>query len=326
MALATAARARVSLLPRTRTGRSRLFGYLLLAPAILYIAALVGVPFGLALYYSVSNVTTSNLDGGFVGLKNFQDLLHDPAFRQALGNTFVYTIASIFLNSILGTFLSFILMADFVGKRVIRFLILLPWTIPIALTILSWKWMLDSQYSVVNWLGSWNLPLDPPISFVNWTGRQLHLITGPTGIQWLGQPKTAMASVIVVNVWRNFPFSAIILLAGLTSIPPEIIDAARLDGAGPFVRYRAIIVPMIAPILLIGLLFNLVFTITDLTIVYLLTLGGPAGATEVLGTYAFKVGINSGDLSHGAATTLFLFPLLFVFSIFFLRQLRKREL
>jgi multiple sugar transport system permease protein len=326
MAVATVTRRRVGILPRTRTGRSRLFGYILLTPALLYIFALVGVPFLLALYYSVSNVTTSNLNGGFVGLKNFRDLLQDPAFRQALGNTFVYTVFSIVLNTILGTFLAFILMSDFVGKRVIRFLILLPWTIPIALTILSWKWMLDSQYSVINWLGSWKLPLDPPISFVNWAGQHLNLITGPTGIQWLGQPKTAMASVIIVNVWRTFPFSAIILLAGLTSIPSEIIDAARLDGAGPFTRYRAIIVPMIAPILFIGLLFNLVFTITDLTIVYLLTLGGPAGSTEVLGTYAFKVGINSGDLSHGAATTLFLFPVLFVFSIFFLRQLRKREL
>ncbi len=308
MAVATATRRRAGV-ARTRTARTRLLGYILVAPAILYILALVAVPFFLALSYSVRDVTVSNLDGAFVGLKNYGDLLGDPAFRQSLRNTVVYTVASIVINSILGTFLAFILLSNFRGKRVIRFLILLPWTIPIALTILSWKWMFHPQYSVINW-----------------AAKGLGLLANTYGVQWLGQPVAAMIAVITVNVWRNFPFTAIVLLAGLTSIPPEIIDASRLDGAGPFTRYRSIIVPMIAPILFIGLLFNLVFTITDLTIVYMLTQGGPANATQVLGTYAFQVGIVSGDLSHGAATTLFLFPALLVFAIIFLRQVRKREI
>lgn len=328
MAVATATRRRIAL-SQSRVARTRLLGYLLLTPALLYIFGLVAIPFFLAIRYSLSDVSVTNLNGQFVGLKNFAGLLRDPTFLQALRNTVVYTVISVVINSVLGTLLAFILLSDFVGKRVVRFLILLPWTIPIALTILSWKWMFDSQYSVLNWLG-FRLHLFPVL---DWFGTHLPIISNgyikadtPQGIQWLGRGETAMGAVIAVNVWRNFPFSAIILLAGLTSISPEIIDAARIDGARAWTRYSKIIVPMIAPILFIGLLFNVIFTVTDLTIVYLLTLGGPANATTVLGVYAFQVGINSGNLSQGAATTLFLFPVLLVFSIIFLRQLRRREI
>jgi multiple sugar transport system permease protein len=328
MAVATATRRSVGT-ARSRTLRTRAFGYLLLTPALLYILGLVAVPFFLALWFSVSNVTVTNQTGTFVGLKNFADLLRDPAFKTALRNTFVYTLLSTIINSFLGTFLAFILLSNFPGKRVIRFLILLPWTIPIALTILSWKWMFDSQYSVLNWIGI-NSHLYALIDWVNLhlPGDHSHYIRTNTlqGVQWLGRPLVAMGAVIAVNVWRNFPFAAIVLLAGLTSIPPEIIDAARIDGARAWTRYTKIVVPMIAPILFIGLLFNVIFTTTDLTIVYLLTQGGPANATLVLGVRAFQVGIGSGDLSHGAATTLFLFPVLFVFAIIFLRQLRRREI
>lgn len=293
---------------RSGVRRSRKFGYLLLSPALIYIILLVAVPFGLAIWYSISDVTVNNLSGKFVGLDNYISLIHDPTFRQALYNTIVYTVATTVIVGILGTLLAFILLANFPGKRIIRFLILLPWTIPIALTIESWKWMYDSQYSVLNWIGI-----------------HLHILSGPYGIQWLGTPGTALPSVIAVNVWRNFAFGAIILLAGLTSIPPDIIDAARIDGAGFWRRFHYIMVPMMLPILFIGLLFTVVFTFTDLTIVYLLTNGGPANASQVLANYAFLVGISSGDLSQGAAITLFLLPVLLLVSILFLRQLRRRD-
>lgn len=318
------ASARGGLLRRTsKVARMRMFGYLLLAPAVLYIVALVAVPFGLAIWYSVSNVTVDNQGGSFVGLRNFVELLTNETFQTALRNTFFYTVASIVINSVLGTLLAFILLDDFPGKRVVRFLILLPWTIPIALTILSWKWMFDSQYSVLNWIGV-NAGIYKTLTWIG-TTFGIGSLGGPYPINWLGRPDIAMGAVVAVNVWRNFPFAAIILLAGLTSISPEIIDAARIDGARAWTRYTKIIVPMIAPILFIGLLFNIIFTITDLTIVYLLTKGGPANATLLLSLRAFQVGIDSGDLGRGAATALFLFPVLFVFAILFLRSLKKRE-
>ncbi len=311
MAIAVGARKRSRVSARGVVFRSRVLGYLLLAPAMVYIIALVAVPFLLSLKFSLTDATVSNLDGerGFIGLENFTSLLKDQTFVAALKNTLFYSFVTAVINSILGTVLAFILLAKFRGKKVVRYLVLLPWTIPIALTIQAWKWMFHPQYSVLNWLG-----------------KHTHIITAQYGIQWLGQPKPAMASIIIVNVWRNFPFSAVILLAGLTSIPQDIIDAAKIDGANWVTRYRKIIVPMIAPILFIGLLFNLVFNFTDLTIVYLLTQGGPGNATEVLASYAFKVGIASGQLGKGAAVTLFLFPILLLFSIVFLRQLRKREI
>lgn len=307
--MAVAAESRPAVIPsRTGVRKSRKFGYLLVAPAIIYILALVGFPFCLAVWYSISSASVNNLTGHFVGLQHYTSLLHDPEFLQSLRNTVVYTVLSTVITAILGTLLAFVLLSDFKGKRIIRFLILLPWTIPIALTIESWRWMFDSQFSVINWVGT-----------------HLHIITATYGIQWLGQPNTAMGAVVAVNVWRNFPFAAIILLAGLTSIPPDIIDAARIDGAGFWRRFHYIMVPMMIPILFIGLLFNIVFTFTDLTIIYLLTNGGPANATQVLSSYAFQVGIASGDLGRGAAITLFLLPVLLIFSIIFLRQLHKQE-
>ncbi len=311
MAIAVGAHKRSRTNVRGVVFRTRFLGYLLLAPAMIYIIGLVAVPLFFALKFSLTDATVSNLSGerGFIGLENFTGLIQDGTFRAALRNTFVYSFFTAIFTSLLGTTLAFILLAQFRGKKIVRYLVLLPWTIPIALTIQAWKWMFHPQYSVLNWLG-----------------KHLHIINAQYGIQWLGQPTPAMISVITTNVWRNFPFSAVILLAGLTSIPQDIIDAAKIDGAGWFTRYRKIIVPMIAPILFIGLLFNLVFNFTDLTIIYLLTQGGPGTSTEVLASYAFKVGINAGQLGKGAAVTLFLFPLMLLFSIFFLRQLRKREI
>jgi multiple sugar transport system permease protein len=311
VAVAVGTRKRSRTAHRSHRARTWTLGYLLLAPAMIYIIGLVGVPFILAIKFALTDATVSNLNGqrGFIGLENFTDLLKDPTFRTALKNTLVYAFVSAVINSLIGTTLAFILLARFPGKKVARYLVLLPWTIPIALTIQAWKWMFHPQFSVLNWLL-----------------KHSHLVTATYGIQWLGQPKPAMASIIMINVWRNFPFSAVILLAGLTSIPQDIIDAAKIDGANWLTRYRKIIVPMIAPILFIGLLFSLVYNLTDLTIIYLLTQGGPGSSTEVLASYAFKVGISAGQLGRGAAVTLFVFPVLLLFSIVFLRQLRKREL
>ena len=136
-----------------------------------------------------------------------------------------------------------------------------------------------------------------------------------------GDPILAAAAIIVVNIWRGFPFAAIILLAGLTSVPQDILDAAKVDGANGLVRFRKVIVPMIAPILFIGGLFDLVFSLTDLTVVNLLTLGGPANTTHVLASYAFLVGVQSGALGRGAAIAMLLLPVLLVIIVLVLRSL-----
>lgn len=307
-------RGRVEVLPwwRAPTARRYLFGYTLLAPAILYVGLLVGAPFLFSLYLAMSDATVGNPVARFVGIENFQAALEMSMFWVAVRNTLVFTIGAGVLKGLLGTALAFLLMQPFRGRKVVRALIVIPFTIPIAVSVLGWKWMFDSQFSVINWalsrlglIGTWG-SADWPV--------------------WLGQPHLALASVMFVNVWRGFPFGAIVLLAGLTSVPPELIDAAKVDGATFMQRFRLVIIPVIAPILFVGSAFDTVFTLSDLSIVYLLTNGGPDGATEILPTLAYNMGIRAGALGRGAAVSLFLFPLLLPAMYVLLRTLRRRQL
>jgi multiple sugar transport system permease protein len=289
--------------------RRDVLGSLMVAPAILYVLLLVGVPFLLAVYYSVSAYTIYNPSWQFVGLENFEQIIQDPSFRQTLTNTFIFTFGSQSLGLILGKFGALILLRPFPGRKFVRALIILPWAVPIALATVAWEWMFDSLYSVINW-----------------TMIALGVYTRAQAPNWLGNPDLAMLSIIVVNAWRFFPFAVVIFLAGITAIPQDVLDAATVDGAGFWRRNYQIIVPMILPIVAIGLIFGIVFTFTDLSIVFLLTMGGPVGATSVLGFQGFQTGIVSGDVSHGAAISLFMLPVLFIVVIFMLRFIRRREI
>jgi multiple sugar transport system permease protein len=293
---------------RWPAGRS-VWPYVLMSPAVLYIVALVGYPFCLALYFSLSNASVEESVGRFVGLDNFVEVAQDSVFQRALLNSFIFTFGSGIIKGILGTALAFLLLRPFRGRKIIRGFLMLPWTLPIGLSILAWKFgMFDPQFSVVNWMA-------------------IHLgVMHQPQPNWLGDPVFAMIAVLTVNVWRGFPFSAIIILAGLTSIPSDIIDAARVDGANWWQRWHQVMVPMIAPILFVGLLFDVVFTFTDLSVVYLLTNGGPINSTDILPTLAFRTGIIGGSLGRGSAVALFMLPLLVLAVIVMLRTLRRRDI
>jgi multiple sugar transport system permease protein len=299
--------------PRSRfrfiLDRRDVLGAIFVAPAILYVFLLVGVPFLMAVYYSMSAYTIYDPSWSFVGLANFVDVIENPVFQQTLYNTFIFTFGSQLLGLILGKFGALVLLRPFPGRKFVRALIILPWAVPIALATVAWQWMFDSLYSVINW------------SFI-----ALGLITREEAPNWLGTPHLAMLSVIVVNAWRFFPFAVVIFLAGITAIPQDVLDAATVDGAGFWRRNYQIILPMILPIMAIGLIFGIVFTFTDLSIVFLMTMGGPVGATSVLGFAGFQTGIVSGDVSHGAAISLFMLPVLLVVVVFMLRFIRRREI
>src|ERR1041384_1192284 len=267
--------------------RREVLGSLMVAPAILYVLLLVGVPFLMAVYYSLSAYTIYDPSWSFVGLSNFEDIIEDPTFRQTLYNTFIFTFGSQTLGLILGKFGALLLLRPFPGRKFVRAMIILPWVVPVALATVAWQWMFDSLYSVINW-----------------TMIALGFITRDEAPNWLGTPELAMLSVIVVNAWRFFPFAIVIFLAGITAIPQDILDAATVDGAGFWRRNYQIILPMILPIMTVGLIFGIVFTFTDLSIVFLMTMGGPGGDTHVLGFAGFKTGIVSGDVSHGAAISV----------------------
>ena len=285
----------------------RWLGPLLIGPAALYIFLLVGVPFFMALYYSVSNTTTGGGTMGFVGLRNFAAVIGTPKFQTALKNTLVFGLISQALILFLSNALALSLQTNFPGKRLIRFLILLPWVAPISIGTIAWLWIFDSTYSVLNWM-------------LRLTG----FIEG-RGYMWLGLPHLAMGSVIAVHIWRQLPLATVILLAGYSSIPQDIHDAAAVDGAGFWRHFFQVTLPLILPITLVALLFGLIFTFTDMVIIYNLTRGGPFDTTQVLASLAFYTGIAGGDLAEGAAIALFLFPLLLAVALGFLMIAHRTE-
>jgi multiple sugar transport system permease protein len=292
---------------RRMSGATRL-GIALFSPALVYIAALLGLPLVLAFLYSVGDVTVGSVGYRFVGLENFRSVVQSPSFRRAVANSFVFTLASQVIVIVCANALALALRDRFRGRGAVRFLILLPWVAPISLGAIGWKWILDSIYSVVNRV----------------LGR-LHLVNLFDPPMWLGQPALAMASVIAVHSWRMIPFSTVILLAGLTSIPKEIPEAAAVDGAGFWRTHFEITLPMMRPIINVAILFGVVFTFTDMTVVYILTRGGPYDTTQVLPSLAFQTGVLGSDLAEGAAISMFLVPILVAVAALMLRVAHRAE-
>jgi multiple sugar transport system permease protein len=288
--------------------RDRALGIAMIAPALTYIALLVAVPFLLAVILSVSNSSAGSLDFSFVGLQNFRSVIGNPVFLRSLRNTFVFTLVSQVAVIVLGNILARALMKQFVGKTLVRFLILMPWAAPISLATLGWLWIFDSTFSVINWL----LKVAGYFGPGEW-------------YYWLGDPTLGMVAIITVHVWRMLPFSTVILLAGLSSIPAEVHEAADIDGAGPLAKALQVTLPMMLPILTVALLFGVVFTFTDMSVVYLLTRGGPYNSTHVLASLAFQEGVLGGDVGRGASIAIFLLPLLVVMAVLTLRVSRRAE-
>jgi multiple sugar transport system permease protein len=296
---------------RSQTARRLGFGYALLAPAALYVSLLVAVPFLFSLYLALSDASVGEQVATFIGLENFKSALEMDTFWIALRNSVVFFVVAAILKSILGTSLAFLLLQTFRGKKIVRALVVIPFTLPISISVLSWKWMYDSQFSVFNWVLS-RLGLIGAYGTDSWP-------------VWLGDPRLALVACILVNVWRTFPFSAIVLLAGFTSVPNEVLDAAKVDGCSFMQRFHHVVVPMIFPILMVGFLFDTVFTLSDLSVVYILTQGGPGNATQILPVLAYQIGIQAGSLGRGAAIALFLVPVLAPVMFIFLRNLKRRE-
>ena len=288
--------------------RERLLGPALMAPAVIYLILVVGYPLVLAFLYAFSDVTTGSLSLHFVGFQTFIAAVKDPVFLTTLRNTFVFTAISQALVVILSTVLGFVLTANFRGRWFVRFLILLPWTTPVALSAVIWLWMLDSIFSPFDWFA------------------QLLGIVPPGGhIVFLGQSGLAMGSVIALQTWRILPLATVILMAGLSAIPAEVSDAAEVDGAGFWRRLFGITLPLLSPVITVALLFGIVFTFTDMAAVYVLTGGGPGNATQVLASWAFYKGISGGNLAVGAADALIMFPVLLGLAAILLRIASRAE-
>ncbi len=288
--------------------QSPLLGAAMFSPAILYIVLLIGAPFALAVFYAFSDARIGTTTLHFVGLENFRSIMESPSFHKAIRNSIIFTVVAQIIVMVCANILSIALEKPFRGRGLVRFLILLPWVAPVSLGTIGWKWILDSIYSVITWVLVW-----------------AHIFKPYNAPMWLGEPTLAMASVILVHCWRLIPFSTVILLAGRTAIPKEIPEAAAIDGAGFWRTLFQINLPMMLPILSVALLFGTIFTFTDMTVVYILTAGGPFDSTQTLPSLAFATGIQGSDLAAGAAISLFLVPVLVVIAYFMLRVAHRAE-
>ena len=283
----------------------RWLAMLLLLPTVALLGLFIAYPFVKGVMLSVTDARVG-VPGHFVGLQNFVNVWNDGIFRVAVWNTCVYTFVATAFKLALGLWLAVLLNRHFRGKAITRAFILLPFIIPTVLSTLAWKWMFDPTFSVINW-GLF----------------RLGVIHGR--INWLGDPNLALISVIIVNIWRGLPFYAITLLAGLQTISPELHEAAAIDGARAWQRFRHVTWPLLLPVTLVVTLFSVIQTFADFQLVYVLTGGGPANATQLFATYAYQIGIGTGLLSQGATISLAVFPVLLLVVIFQLFYIRKAE-
>ena len=280
-------------------------GVLFVAPAVLILAVLLSYPFLLGIYLSMTNAIIGR-GGSFIGLGNYLSLLGDPLFRLATFNTFLYTIAACAFKLVLGLALAIVLNREFMFKRFIRAIVLLPYIVPTVLSAISFWWIYD-----------------PTFGIISYTLRHLGLVDH--NIDFLGDPGLARAALIVANIWRGVPFYAIGLLAALQTISPSLYEAAAIDGANRWAIFRHITMPLVTPLTIVITMFSLIWTFADFQLPWVITRGGPNNATHLYGTLAFQRAIQGGHLGEGAAVAMAIFPVLVVCVLVSFRYLRREE-
>ena len=274
--------------------------FLMCVPLIVIIACLVIYPAFYSIYLSMLNKAQTR----FIGLANFTFLLSRDTFWMVVQQSAIFALSAVFFKALIGLITAHLVNnLPTKGQRKWRGMLLVPWVIPLALSSLGWWWLFD-----------------PTNSAFNYTLRSF----GFEGIPWLSDPYWARFSVILVNVWYGSPFFLIMYLAALKSVPEQLYEAAAIDGANAWQKFVHITLPMMRNIIAITVLFSLIITFANFDIVQIMTAGGPRNMTHVFATYAFLLGIRSGDLPLGAATSLFMFPILAVAAVFILRGVRKR--
>jgi multiple sugar transport system permease protein len=278
-------------------------GYLLMAPVVLILVGLVGYPFVMALWLSLTDKTIGN-PGNFVGFQNLVNLWQSSLYQQAVRNTIVFTAGATLIKFPLGFALALLLNEKFPARKLVRAAVLVPWIVPSVLSAMAWMWLFTPNFSVLNWILA---------QF------------GARPVPWLTDPSWAMFSVILVNAWRATPFYAITLLAGLQGISPDLYEAAAIDGANAWGRFRHITFPLIVPILAVTMVLSIIWTFSEFQTVYALTGGGPRNSTHLLATLSYSVGLGAGKLGEGAAISLTMLPVLLLVVVWQLRQLSRSE-
>jgi multiple sugar transport system permease protein len=298
-ALAGEPAARRSGLRRFMRRRSTI-AFLMCLPLLVIILGLVAYPALYSIYLSTLNKSQTR----FTGLDNLRFLLSRDVFWMVVWQSAVFALSAVFFKALIGLITAHLINnLPSKGQRKWRGMLLVPWVIPLALSSLGWWWLFDPTHSAFNWILAG---------------------LGFSEVPWLSDPYWARFSVILVNVWYGAPFFLIMYLAALKSVPEQLYEAAAIDGANAWQRFIHITLPMMRNIIAITVLFSLIVTFANFDIVQIMTAGGPRNMTHVFATYSFLLGIRSGDLPLGAATSLFMFPILAIAAVFILRGVRKR--
>lgn len=280
-------------------GRDAWKSYLFVLPFLALFLSFIVYPLLSEVYYSFTRYEIG-LSPRFVGLKNFARLLHDSDYRQSVINTLIYVGVGVNVKLVLSLFVAMFFNRDFRGRSLVQALFLLPWAAATISSLLSFRWMLDTDFGVLNAL----LPM-----------------LGFQKIQWLGQYSTAMGIILMYHIWKYLPFWTLILLSGLKGIPPDVYEAAKVDGAAPLQLLRWITLPMIKGLYIVCTLISVIWTMGDFITVYLLTGGGPGQSTNVLATIAYRFAFRFGEFDNASACFVFLFPVMVVLILLVIRKL-----
>lgn len=292
------------LLLRLQESRGAL-GFVFLLPAAVLLLLFLTYPLGLGVWLGFTDERIGR-PGIFIGLENYEYLWDDAVFWLSVFNTLLYTVTASALKFGLGLWLALILNERLPFKAFFRAIVLLPWVVPTVLSAIAFWWIYDAQFSIISYVLLQLGWIDAPINF-------------------LGDPTNARAAVIAANVWRGIPFIAITLLAGLQTIPPSLYEAATLDGATSWQRFRFVTLPLLTPIIAIVMTFSVLFTFTDFQLIYVLTRGGPVNATHLMATLSFQRGISGGTLGEGAAIAVAMIPFLLAAILFSYFGLQRRR-
>ena len=279
-------------------------GLVFMAPATILLVLFLTYPLGLGVWLGFTD-TKIGRGGEFIGLENYEFLWEDSVTRLALFNTLFYTFIASVLKFFLGLWLAVLLNERLPFKTFFRSVILLPYIVPTALSALAFWWLYDAQFSIISWI----------LIKMGWIDHY---------IDFLGDPWNARFSVLAANVWRGVPFVAITLLAGLQTISPSLYEAAAIDGATAWQRFKHITLPLLTPMIAVVMTFSVLFTFTDFQLIYVITRGGPLNATHLMATLSFQRAISGGALGEGAAIAIAMVPFLLAAILFSYFGLQRR--
>lgn len=287
--------------------RERNFALWMVAPAAIVVAPVVVWPFIYNVVLSFSNMSLLHIhDWELIGPRQYEKVFSDPTIYMVFVKTLIWTVVNVFFHVTIGVALAVILHENVPGKRMFRTLLILPWAIPAVVTALTWRGMFHYEYGAVNLI--------------------LTKVFAQTPIQWLNDPVGTFAACIITNVWLGFPFMMVVALGGLQSIPRELYEAAMIDGASAWQRFRTITLPMLVPVLTPAVILGFVWTFNKVDIVWLVSNGGePADQTHILVSYVYRAAFNLYRYGYAAAGSMIIFLLLVVFSMTFMKRMRAKE-